>query len=187
VLRPVADSLLALIKREHSRRVISFDPNIREVMIDDRESYLRRFFEILQHSCVVKASDQDLAWLFPTNSIEEAASSLLARGAELVLVTQGPNGSQAFTRNESAAVEAPRAEVKDTVGAGDSFHGAVLAWLWREDKLTPGSPGSLSEEELRRLLSFATHVAGITCTREGADPPRLSELDDSGEAAQPGQ
>ena len=178
VLQPVADTLLTLVKREHSHRVVSFDPNIRKMMIEDRESYLRRFYEILYHSSVVKASDQDLAWLFPTSSIEEAASSLLARGAELVLVTQGPSGSQAFTKNDSVAVEAPRTEVRDTVGAGDSFHGAVLAWLWGEEKLSPGSPGSLSEEELRRLLTFATRVAGITCTRQGADPPRLSEIDD---------
>jgi fructokinase len=176
ILDPIADTLLTLIKREHGERLVSFDPNIRENMIDDRQAYLARFFDIVHHSHVVKASDQDLSWVFPTSSVEEAASSLLTRGAELVLVTQGSSGSMAFTNDESVAVPAPVVDVVDTVGAGDSFHGAVLAFLHREDALTPGRPGSLGEEELRRLLSFAAEAAAITCTRSGADPPRIDEL-----------
>jgi fructokinase len=176
ILEPVADTLLALIKREHRARLVSFDPNIRERMIEDRQAYLDRFYEIVRHSHVVKASDQDLAWIFPTSSIEEAASSLLARGPELVLVTQGATGSLAFTTNESVGVQAPKTDVVDTVGAGDTFHGAVLAWLHREEALEPGIPGSLGEEDLRRLLAFAAKAAALTCTRSGADPPRIDEM-----------
>ncbi len=176
ILDPIADTLLAFIKGEHGKRLVSFDPNIRRNMIEDRQAYLGRFFDIVCHSHVVKASDQDLAWIFPTSSIEEAASSLLSRGTELVLVTQGATGSLAFTTDESVGVEAPQTEVVDTVGAGDSFHGAVLAWLHREGALVPGRPGTLGEEELRRLLHFAGRAAAITCTRSGADPPRIDEL-----------
>lgn len=176
ILEPVADTLLAFVKREHGERLVSFDPNIRERMIGDRQAYLNRFFEIVRHSHVVKASDQDLAWIFPTSSIEEAASSLLFRGPELVLVTQGATGSLAFTTNESVGVQAPKTDVVDTVGAGDTFHGAVLAWLYREEALEPGLPGSLGEEDLRRLLEFGAKAAALTCTRSGADPPRIDEM-----------
>lgn len=177
ILDPVANTLLSFIKREHAERLVSFDPNIRERMIEDRQAYLDRFFEIVRHSHVVKASDQDLGWIFPTSSIEEAASSLLARGPELVLVTQGATGSLAFTTDESVGIQAPKTEVVDTVGAGDTFHGAVLAWLYREKALVPGLPGSLGEEDLRRLLDFAAKAAALTCTRPGADPPRIEELE----------
>ncbi len=176
ILEPVADSLLALIKREYGGRLVSFDPNIRERMIQDRQAYVNRFFEIVRHSHVVKASDQDLGWIFPTSSIEEAASSLLARGPELVLVTQGAAGSLAFTTDESVGVPAPRTDVVDTVGAGDTFHGAVLAWLYREEALAPGIPGSLGEDDLGRLLAFAAQASAVTCSRAGADPPRIEEL-----------
>ncbi len=177
VLRPIADSLLLLVRREHGRRLVSFDPNVRESLINDREEYLARFFELVRFSHLVKASDKDLQWLFPTSSIEEAASSLLARGAELVVVTQGSAGSLAFTTNETSSVPSPPTRVSDTIGAGDSFHGAVLAWLHREGLLSPGKPGELTESRLGEMLRFAGAAAAITCTRPGADPPRRDELE----------
>jgi fructokinase len=73
-------------------------------------------------------------------------------------------------------VAAPKITVVDTVGAGDSFMGALLAWLWRAGALSRAALESLSSEQVRELLGFAVRVAAITCTRPGADPPRQEEV-----------
>jgi fructokinase len=64
----------------------------------------------------------------------------------------------------------------DTVGAGDSFSGALLDWLSRHGRLRPQDLARLSAEEARQAVGFASRVAAITCSRPGADPPRRSEL-----------
>jgi fructokinase len=70
-------------------------------------------------------------------------------------------------------LEVPTVPVVDTVGAGDSFSGGFLAY-W----LTAGH----GRAELARLdavvdaARYGIAVAGITCQRPGADPPRPDEV-----------
>lgn len=67
--------------------------------------------------------------------------------------------------------------VSDEVGAGDTFVAAVLASVWRLGlAATPGRIGSLDLADWRGVLRLANAAAAITCSRPGADPPRLSEL-----------
>jgi fructokinase len=72
-------------------------------------------------------------------------------------------------------VPAPRIEVVDTVGAGDSFMSALIAGLHRRGLLGPVRLAGV-EEHLEDVLATATRAAAITCTRQGADPPTLVEL-----------
>lgn len=66
--------------------------------------------------------------------------------------------------------------VIDTVGAGDTFQAALLAWLAERDRLSSDGVGSLDEASLRDLLGFASRAAAITCSRRGADLPRRHEV-----------
>jgi fructokinase len=72
-------------------------------------------------------------------------------------------------------VPAPKVEVVDTIGAGDAFGAAVLAWLHDHDLL--GLELALGVDQLDSMLRFACLVAAITCTRVGADPPWRRELE----------
>jgi fructokinase len=67
--------------------------------------------------------------------------------------------------------------VVDTIGAGDTFHGAFLSWLEMNGKMSGAALASLSEEELRAALFFANKAASIVCSRRGADPPSLNEVE----------
>jgi fructokinase len=70
------------------------------------------------------------------------------------------------------------AKVADTVGAGDTFQAALLAWLAETGRLNVDGVGALGETDLRGILEFAARAASVTCGRRGADMPRRAELPD---------
>jgi len=67
--------------------------------------------------------------------------------------------------------------VADTIGAGDTFHAAFLTWLELNGKMTRAALADLSEAELRDALVFANKAASLVCTRHGAEPPTMAEMD----------
>jgi len=195
VLEPIATTIAALVEREHSERLVMVDPNIRPFALPPRGggsgwevSYRARLDRIIAQSTIVKASDADIAWLFPRLALrprrggsgwgvelESAARALLARGPRLVVVTMGAEGAVGVSANAEVQVPAPVVQVVDTIGAGDAFGAALLAWLHDHGRLSREL--RLERDELRAGLDFACLVASVTCTRAGADPPWRSELD----------
>jgi len=160
------------------RRIIAFDPNIRDTLIADEEDYRRRVDRALDATTVLKTSDEDLEWIYPGVSLIEAVRRVRARGVELVVVTRGAEGSAAYTASKSVTARALEVEVSDTIGAGDSFLAALLVWLDEAGVVEPGAIDSLSSYELADALEFASRVSAVTCTRVGAEPPYRSELDE---------
>jgi fructokinase len=162
-----------------SAALVMIDPNCRPSAIPDRDAYLARLARIFRRADIVKASTEDLAYLYPGLPSGAAARDLLAVGPALVLVTDGPQAARAFLAASpdgparEVAVAIPRVTVADTIGAGDAFGGAFLTW-WirnartRADLARPGLVGP--------ALRAAAEVASLTCTRPGADPPRLADV-----------
>ncbi|MFE7838759.1 carbohydrate kinase [Streptomyces sp. NPDC057474] len=171
LLEPLASTLDGLLRREAGRRLVSLDPNVRPGLVTDRAAYLRRFAEWVALADVVKASDEDLAWLHPGEPYETVADRWLASGVGLVLITFGSRGAWAAGRDADVHVPAPAVEVVDTVGAGDAFTAGVLAHLHHTGRLSREGVDALSAGELARLLSYAVEIAADTCTRAGAQPP----------------
>jgi len=64
----------------------------------------------------------------------------------------------------------------DTVGAGDTFHGALLAYLYDHKLLTKEQIRQLSQDQLHSAGAYAARAAGINCSRKGADPPWKKEM-----------
>ncbi|MER3481545.1 MAG: carbohydrate kinase [Meiothermus sp.] len=176
LLEPTASTLEGLMTREAGRRLISLDPNVRPFLIPDKAAYLGRLEGWLCRADLVKVSQADLEWLYPGRELEAIAAEWKGYGPALVIVTQGGRGAFAWTGGELLRVAAPKITVADTVGAGDAFMGACLAWLWRAGALSRAGLERLSSEQVRELLGFAGRVAAITCTRPGADPPWQGEL-----------
>src|SRR5579859_5821753 len=172
VLEPMASTLLELLNRERHGRAIIVDPNIRAGLIPDTE-YRERLHTVLAESTIVKASDADLAWLYPGLDYHRAAKRLLGEGVRLVVVTLGAEGAFAAHRDVRVSAGAARVNVVDTIGAGDAFGAGLLAWLHEHEALEPDL--HLKEQELRAAIEFAGRVAALTCTRAGADPPWRSE------------
>ena len=178
---PGASRIEALLRREHGRGqvTVTLDPNIREGVIGDPAAARALALRHAAQAHVVKASDEDLAFLYPEDTVEQAARALAALGPALVVVTRGADGAFALSHGVSASVPAPKTEVVDTVGAGDSFMGALLHRLDLDGRLgsEPRSRlAGLTEQDLSDLLAFAASAAAYTVTREGADPPTAAQL-----------
>jgi fructokinase len=122
---------------------------------------------------VIKVSDEDLMFLVPGGDAVQATRSLLRPGA-VGLVTRGADGVTIVTSDQTVDISAPQVAVVDTVGAGDSFGGAFLAY-WDECGL-----GREDVEDLERVIEgvrFGVRVAAMICERAGANPPRRSEVE----------
>lgn len=176
-LEPTGSTLESLVTRERPRRFISYDPNVRPSIVPDREVWRRRVATLTAQSHLVKASVDDIQFLHPGAPVESVLKDWLARGAVIAVATMGEAGAIAMTRQGVAArVGARSVKVIDTVGAGDTFHAALLTWLGEHGRLSPDGVATLSADDLDSLLTFAARAAAITCSRRGADMPRRSEL-----------
>lgn len=173
VFEPMATTLEALVARMHADTLVALDPNCRPTTIDDPAAYRGRFARLLERTNVIKASEEDLAWLDPGAEPVAAARALLVGEDALTLVTLGGEGAVVVTANEVIEVPAPSVEVVDTIGAGDAFMGSFLA-RWQRRGL--GREDLARLDEVAEATAFACRVAAITCSRPGADPPRLAEL-----------
>ena len=173
VLEPTAATLEALARDLADRALIVLDPNCRPAVVRDPDAYRARLARVLAVAHVVKVSDEDLAFLSPGVPTVDAAVALLAHGPRTVLLTAGGESVHVLTATGRITVPVPQVAVVDTVGAGDSFGGAFVAW-WVEHGL--GVTDLADHTKLERAARFATMVAGITCQRAGADPPWRREL-----------
>jgi fructokinase len=173
ILEPMASTLAELVDRESGKRLVMLDPNIRVGLMPDPE-YRERLKTAMSQSTVVKASEADLAWIYPGLGYEPAAEEILRDGVSLVVVTLGARGAFGAHGSARIHVDAPHVEVVDTIGAGDAFGAAFLAWLHDHGFLGPTL--SLEVEELKAALEFACLAGALTCTRAGAEPPWKSEM-----------
>jgi len=184
VVEPTAtllESLLLSIVGTPYRPLISLDPNIRLLVIRDRALYLEQFYKIVAHADIVKVSHADISYVMPELSLEAALEELTMQGPSLVVGTRGSQGAICIKRNADGTLircEVPgrMVTVADTVGAGDTFHGALLAKLQSMGKLNRESLNSLTKEELAHILEFAVTASALVCTRYGAEPPNLKEI-----------
>lgn len=175
VLEPMASTVEQMVTAHTDRTMVMVDVNSRPLIISDRDSYLARVRGILTHADVVKVSDEDLAYLSPGVEHIEAARGLLALGPRAVLLTAGGDGVHVLTRDTATTIAVQAVDVVDTIGAGDSFGAGFLSW-WAAAGLAPADVGSL--DHLVPAVEAANTVAGVVCTRRGADPPWRSELPD---------
>jgi fructokinase len=175
---PIGDTLLALAEREADRLVISIDPNLRIGMVGDLTAWRDRIDRYARAATIIKLSEEDLRDAYgPQANAGDLARRWLAGGVAVVVVTRGAAGATAFHRAGSVHVPGRRVVVVDTVGAGDTFHAALLARLAQTDRLNRDAIGALDAAALRDLLDYATAAAAITCSRKGADLPTRAEVD----------
>ncbi len=146
--------------------IVSFDPNVRSEIIElaGLDRWWRYADGWLARADLVRGSDEDFDWM------GVSVTDLFDRGVRVVVETRGAEGAVAHLADgRSAAVGAAPIDFVDAVGAGDSFCGALLTRLWNDG--WPADPDGWES-----ILAFAVRVAGITCSRPGADPPWSADL-----------
>jgi len=158
------------------RATVSFDPNIRPFVTPDRESVARLVERHVSLARIVKASEEDLEWLYPARSIADTLAAWTKSGPRFCVATLGERGALAILGKDKVEIAAPLVEVVDTVGAGDSFMSALLSAMDRDHSLGAEAPQP-ARSELEQWLRFAATASAITCTRKGSDPPTRPEVE----------
>jgi fructokinase len=167
----------ALVADVRGAATISFDPNCRPNLVEDRDVYRTRMSAFAENADVVKMSDVDFDYIYQGAAYEDRAEAVLKRGASLMVITRGAKGAQAWHSKVGAIeVAAPAVEVVDTIGAGDSFQAGLLYALTHLGRIERTRLRDISADELRKAFSFACQCAAVTCSRPGADPPYRSEI-----------
>ncbi len=173
---PCGTAYEALMQREHDKRVILLDPNIRPGFIADRQAHLARMQRMIAMADIVKVSDEDLAWFGEDGGTAAIAARWLEKGPKLIIVTKGADGSTAYHGAGNVHIDTDPVKVVDTVGAGDTFSAGLLASLWRDGLLAKKALAAVDGEAIQRALSLGNKVAAITVSRAGANPPWASEI-----------
>jgi fructokinase len=181
-LEPGASAVLTTIQRARPHSTISYDPNARPTLMGDPHEVRAKMEQLIGLSDVVKASDEDIAWLYDGAPVPEVLRLWGRLGPSLVVVTLGDKGALVWlsSTSELTTADAPVVTVVDTVGAGDSFMAGLLSGL-----LEAGLLGDVQARErlraaalaeVRPAIDRALACAAITVSRPGADPPHLSNL-----------
>ena len=157
--------------------LISMDLNIRLGASTDDRAYLDGVWSLLKMADIVKASDEDLrAFSQSGDPLLCAKRAYAEMGKGLLVFTRGGDGAMVFCAG--SALEQPAYPVSvyaDTIGAGDTFHSAFLAFLYRSGELA-GSVERLSRRLLENAIDYSCAAAAINVSRSGCAPPNAREV-----------
>lgn len=129
----------------------------------------------LEQADIVKISDEEVEFLFGLTPKEGLDYIFEKYDVKLLFVTCGGDG--AYYKNANAEGMLPAYEDAhpiDTTGAGDIFGGSALNRVL----LSGRDPQSLDDEELKKIVRFATVAAGISTMKKGgiSSIPELDEV-----------
>ena len=137
--------------------VISYDPNYREPLWENRETAMERMQSILPLVDIMKLSDEETDLLTPYSKPEDAADYLLGTGIKIVAVTLGKDGVLICNQDEKRKVSGFTSNVVDTTGAGDAFWGGFVSQLIKSGK----TPDELAIEDLAVFARSGNAVASL--------------------------
>ena len=166
-------TLYAAKKARENGCLVSYDPNYRASLWNSQEEAVREMKNALPLCDILKISDEELPLLTGTTDPAAGSESLAKLGIRLIFITLGANGAFFRLGEETGSVPGIKVKVGDTNGAGDTFFGAALSQLVKEDM------NKLTLERLTEIAAFANKAASITTSCHGAIPamPRLEEVE----------
>lgn len=181
-VEPGGTAVLELMTAAHGRMTVSYDPNLRPSIMGEPHEVRARIEECVGCSDVVKASSEDLDWLYAGAPPADVAHLWGLLGPALVVVTRGGQGALVHLSGTDRQFEVPAVPVTvvDTVGAGDSFMAGLLSGLL--DGGLVGAADSRSrlrssgEQDLVDPVRRAVACATYTVERAGAAAPTRSDL-----------
>lgn len=146
--------------------IISFDPNVRINLWDNPENCKKAIHEFLPYAEIIKISDEELTFISGKENIEDALDFFFKDRCKLLVYTMGKDGAKIYTK-DGKVIESKGilVNVKDTTGAGDSFIGAFLHQLLKNDVC---DLENIEKKTLQTYLEFANLYAAYTTTRKGA-------------------
>lgn len=168
---PGADSIADFAQAVAGRALVAIDPNARPGMTPDLATWRFRIGRILTVADIIRLSDDDLAVLSPGVTPADFARARIAAGAALVVVTHGARGAEAWTRTAHVVVPGCQVAVVDTVGAGDTLMGTLLAQLAAGGHTERDALARISSDTVAAALECAVAAAALNCMASGCHPP----------------
>ncbi|HKJ11097.1 MAG TPA: carbohydrate kinase [Ornithinimicrobium sp.] len=193
-LQPGASDVFTVMSEAREHATVSYDPNARPTIMGSAHDARNTIEERIGRCDVVKASAEDIEWLYEGAEASQVARLWGRLGPPLVIITDGRSGALVYhTPTDSQTwVDAPSINVVDTVGAGDSFMGGLISGLLdagllgspaARERLTEASSEALTAAVQRGIASAAYTVAragAASPTREDLDIPVTAEAGDDG-------
>jgi len=173
--QPVRSATVSAVETAKlSGAIISYDPNYRALLWNNREEAMKRMRSVLSLVDVIKISDEETELITGAKSPEKASKILIDIGISCVVITLGAEGALIRTKTCLAKVKGIECRVVDTTGAGDSFWGGFLYKLVKSDK----RPEELTEEDAKDFVQFANDVAALCVQKRGSIPamPYLKDV-----------
>ena len=170
--RPKEGIACAVARAKKLGAIITYDPNYRANLWKNKEEAIAQMKAPLPLVDILKVSDEELPLITGTTDCESGTAQLAQNGIRLIFVTLGANGVFYRFGEKTGHVAGVPCKVGDTNGAGDTFFGAALSKLCKEELDT------LTVDKLEGILAFANKAASITTSRHGAIPamPTLDEV-----------
>ena len=162
----------AIASAKQGGALISYDPNLREVLWSSKQSAREGLMYGMQFANLVKMNVDEVMFLTETdmftslNDLLTAARSLWHDELQLMVITRGSEGCIALTQDEYWIVPGFSVRVEDTIGAGDGFMAGLLAGVYALDDLALLTNGDALQPILRR----ANAVGAMTAAHRGAIP-----------------
>lgn len=192
VMEPLCNAIMPAVRKLEDHPVLFLDPNVRPSLVSDPDAYRSMILSLARECNLVRVSDEDLDFLIPDLMRDEAENMMLKLCGGSLIITRGSEGSTWYQKGsncregnngnngnngsksaEDFRVDMPCCKVDDlvdTIGCGDTFDGAVIAWLERNGMIR--KIAQLDEQQVRKMLSYASKASAMNCLHEGCEPPR---------------
>ena len=163
-MKEAHEKAIELAKKQGA--IISFDPNIRFPLWNDKRKLKEAIDEFLPAADIIKISDEEIEFITGTNDIEQG-SKMLLKNAKIVLCTCGAEGAYAFTKNAEVYVPSEKIKAIDTTGAGDAFNGSFLYNLY-QNGYERDTLEAISTDELNQFVKASNDYCGKSVQMQGA-------------------
>ena len=170
------ESVVAALRRRARRATTSFDPNIRPLVTPDRDSVVALVERQVALASIVKASEEDLEWLYPGRAIEETLEPVGAARAALLRRDARRSRRRRLSRRRAAERRGAESRRRRHRRRRRQFHVRAAGGDGPRRRARRRRAPTPSRERLAAWLAFAAAASAITCTRKGSDPPTRREM-----------
>uniref|UniRef100_A0A2A4YUU4 Carbohydrate kinase PfkB domain-containing protein n=1 Tax=OCS116 cluster bacterium TaxID=2030921 RepID=A0A2A4YUU4_9PROT len=181
VIGKTASSYPALIADEHKNRIISIDLNIRDTVEGDMQLWDASFDKLLPMTHIAKASADDVMLMHGLDKMSQAScfeymQSWQDKGAKMSVITDADKGAYILWKGEQIHLMGKKADIIDTVGAGDCFMANFLCKLDRDGLLNVDGFDDISVDQVKAAAGYAIDAATFTIAHKGAVFPAPTDL-----------
>ncbi len=157
------EKLLNEAKSKHA--FISYDPNVRESLWDNKAQIKKVILETAKKVDMMKVNEEEAKFLADDQDIISAAGKLFSNNLDILIITLGSDGCYFKTKKYEGLIKPPiKVKAIDTTGAGDAFNAGLLSAIYETGKKL----SELPKQDLDRYLTRANIIGALTTTKKGA-------------------